>query len=94
MFLIFEFRQGDSSPPLASRDTTDHDRRRSSLGSRSRTRSPAGPTPFVPLPGHLEAEARLRHAVEKGESMAVLRAPGGLGKTAVLTKALEAFRSP
>jgi type II secretory pathway predicted ATPase ExeA len=52
------------------------------------------PSPFVPLPTHIEAVARLRLSVENGEKITALWAPGGLGKTVVLTRALEALRTP
>ncbi len=54
----------------------------------------SGPTPFVPLPAHIEAVARIRLSVENGEKITTLRAPGGLGKTVVLARALESLRTP
>ena len=49
---------------------------------------------FVALPGHDEAVARLVHAIETSGRSARLIAPAGLGKSRVLTRALEATRSP
>jgi MSHA biogenesis protein MshM len=50
--------------------------------------------PFVPTPGHAEAEARLIHAIEAAERSTCLRAAPGLGKTLVLSRALERTRDP
>lgn len=51
-------------------------------------------TLFVPLPGHVEAVARLSHAVEAGHRLAVLGGATGLGKTRVLRQALTESRTP
>ncbi len=50
--------------------------------------------PYVPLPGHQEAVARLVHAIEAGHGLAVLSAPAGTGKTIVLSRALAETREP
>jgi general secretion pathway protein A len=50
--------------------------------------------PFVPLPGHDEAVARLVQTIEAGERLALLSAPAGMGKTRVLVQALAATRDP
>ena len=46
-------------------------------------------SPYVSLPSHDEAVARLVFAVETAQRRAVFAAPAGLGKTAVLRKALS-----
>ena len=51
-------------------------------------------TPYVPLPVHEEAVARLVHTIEAGHGLAVLTAPSGLGKTRVLQRALAEVRHP
>ncbi len=48
--------------------------------------------PYVPVPGHEEAVARLVHAIEAGHRLAVLSAPAGMGKTLVLSRALTEAR--
>jgi len=48
--------------------------------------------PYVPLPGHEEAVARLVHSIEAGHRLAVLSAPAGMGKTLVLNRALTEAR--
>ena len=53
-----------------------------------------GPSPFVPTPTHAAAVARLRQSVESEHRLAVLEAPGGLGKTMVLDRVLDDLRSP
>ncbi len=50
--------------------------------------------PYVPVPGHEEAVARLVHAIEAGLRLAVLRAPAGMGKTLVLNRTLTEARDP
>jgi type II secretory pathway predicted ATPase ExeA len=45
-------------------------------------------SPYVSLPSHDEAVARLVLAVESAEPRVILAAPGGLGKTAVARRAL------
>ena len=50
--------------------------------------------PYVPLPGHEEAVARLVHTIEAGHRLAVLSAPAGMGKTRVLGRALAEARHP
>jgi type II secretory pathway predicted ATPase ExeA len=50
--------------------------------------------PYVPVPGHEEAVARLVHAIDAGHRLAVLRAPAGMGKTLVLRRALAEARDP
>jgi MSHA biogenesis protein MshM len=55
----------------------------------------AGPgTPYVPLPSHEEAVARLVDAVESGQRRSAIRAGAGLGKSAVLARALAETRGP
>jgi type II secretory pathway predicted ATPase ExeA len=51
-------------------------------------------SPFVPTPTHAEAVARLVHAIETGQRLAVLRAVEGLGKSRVLAQAIEESRDP
>jgi type II secretory pathway predicted ATPase ExeA len=51
-------------------------------------------TPYVSLPSHDEAVARLVFAVETGERRTVLSASAGMGKTAVLRKALSDVHNP
>jgi type II secretory pathway predicted ATPase ExeA len=53
-----------------------------------------GAGPYVPLPGSEEAVARLVHAIEAGHRCAVLCAAEGMGKTLVLTRAIDRARSP
>jgi hypothetical protein len=50
--------------------------------------------PYVHLPGHDEAVARLVHAVEAGHRLAVLSASAGMGKTVVIDRALAEARDP
>ena len=50
-------------------------------------------SPYVSLPSHDEAVARLVFAIETAQRRAVLAAPGGLGKTAVLRKARQGAAS-
>jgi len=52
----------------------------------------AGAPPLVATPSHVEAVERLSHAIASGESLAVLRAPEGLGKSTVLAQALDQAR--
>ena len=54
----------------------------------------AGSPPFVATPGHAEAVARLSHAIDTAEHLAILRAPSGLGKSTVLREALERSKGP
>ena len=49
-------------------------------------------SPYVSLPSHDEAVARLVHAIETSQRRAVLTAPAGLGKTAVLRRRLPRRR--
>lgn len=60
------------------------------------TRDPFTETesPYVSLPSHDEAVARLVFAVESQQRQAVLAAPVGLGKTAVLRKAVGSLIDP
>jgi len=51
-------------------------------------------SPYVSLPSHDEAIARLAHAVETGQPHVVVRAARGLGKTTVLHQAISQIRSP
>jgi type II secretory pathway predicted ATPase ExeA len=46
-------------------------------------------SPYVSLPSHDEAVARLVYAIEKTERRIVLTAPAGLGKTKVLHRAID-----
>jgi MSHA biogenesis protein MshM len=48
--------------------------------------------PYVSVPGHEEAVARLVHTIEAGHRLAVLSAPAGMGKTLVLGRALAEAR--
>ncbi len=54
----------------------------------------AAGSPFVSLPSHDEAVARLVHAIETGDRGATLTAGAGLGKTSVLRHALGEARHP
>jgi type II secretory pathway predicted ATPase ExeA len=49
--------------------------------------------PYVALPSHEEAVARLIYSVETSQRRVILAAPEGLGKTTVLRKALAEIRS-
>jgi type II secretory pathway predicted ATPase ExeA len=51
-------------------------------------------TPYVPLPAHEEAVARLVHTIEAGHKVAIVNAASGLGKTRVLHRALAEVRHP
>ena len=51
-------------------------------------------SPYVSLPSHDEAVARLVFAIESGQRRAVFAAPAGLGKTAVLRRAVAEVRDP
>jgi type II secretory pathway predicted ATPase ExeA len=51
-------------------------------------------SPYVSLPSHDEAVARLVFAVETSERRAVLGAPAGLGKTAVVRRVFAEVVSP
>ena len=51
-------------------------------------------SPYVSLPSHDEAVARLAHAIESGERRAWLTAEAGLGKSTVLRQAFEETRDP
>jgi type II secretory pathway predicted ATPase ExeA len=55
---------------------------------------PGGGGAYVPLSAHEEAVARLVHTIETGQRVATVRAPGGMGKSMVLARALAATRSP
>ncbi len=52
----------------------------------------AGAPPFVASASHVEAVERLGHAIASAEPLAILRAPAGLGKSTVLTRAIEQAR--
>ncbi len=54
----------------------------------------AAGSPYVSLPSHDEAVARLVHAIETGDRAATLIAGAGLGKTSVLRQALGEARHP
>jgi type II secretory pathway predicted ATPase ExeA len=45
-------------------------------------------SPYVALPSHDEAAARLTHAIEQSHRLAILRAEAGLGKSVVLRRAI------
>jgi len=51
-------------------------------------------SPYVPLPSHDEALARLVHAIETAQRRAIFTAAAGLGKTTVLRKAFAETQSP
>ncbi len=51
-------------------------------------------SPYVPLPRHEEAVARLLHTVDSGGRLAILDASAGLGKTRVLGQSLALARKP
>ncbi len=51
-------------------------------------------SPYVSLPSHDEAVARLAYAVQTGQSRVLVRAATGLGKTAVLRQAISQIRGP
>ena len=53
-----------------------------------------GRGPYVPVPPHEEAVARLVDTIETGQRRAVFRAGAGLGKSMVLARALAETRSP
>lgn len=53
-----------------------------------------GGSGFVAVGGHVQAVMRLRLAVEMGERVASLQGPEGVGKTAVLVRALQGLREP
>ena len=53
-----------------------------------------GSGPFVPLPGHEEAVARIVHLARSGEPRIGLRGPAGIGKSAVLDEAIRRLRRP
>lgn len=55
---------------------------------------PGPQTPFVGVPGHQEALARVLDAIENGQRQALVRGERGIGKSLMLTKALESSRSP
>ncbi|WP_165225926.1 AAA family ATPase [Aquisphaera insulae] len=50
--------------------------------------------PYVPLPGHEEAVARLVHVIDASEPLAFLTGAAGAGKTRVILQALEEARRP
>ncbi|MGC8641255.1 MAG: AAA family ATPase [Isosphaeraceae bacterium] len=52
-----------------------------------------GGGPYVPLPSHEEAVARLAQTIDSGGRLAVLTAPAGMGKSRVLARALALGRS-
>ncbi len=51
-------------------------------------------SPYVSLPSHNEAVARLVFAVETMQRRAVFEAPAGLGKTAVMRRVFSEVLSP
>jgi len=51
-------------------------------------------SPYVPLPSHDEAVARLVHTIETSQRRAIFTAAAGLGKTTVLRKAFAETQSP
>jgi type II secretory pathway predicted ATPase ExeA len=51
-------------------------------------------SPYVSLPSHDEAIARLAYAVQTGQPRVVVRGSPGLGKTTVLRQAISQVRSP
>ena len=51
-------------------------------------------SPYVSVPSHDEAVARLIFAVETSQRSAAFMAPGGLGKTAVMRRALVEMKIP
>jgi type II secretory pathway predicted ATPase ExeA len=51
-------------------------------------------SPYVPLPSHDEAVARLVHVIESAQPRACFSAAAGLGKTTVLRKAFAETKSP
>jgi type II secretory pathway predicted ATPase ExeA len=51
-------------------------------------------SPYVPLPGHAEALARLLHTIDAGQPLAILSGPSGSGKTRLLLRALAEARMP
>lgn len=51
-------------------------------------------SPYVSLPSHDEAVARLIHTIESAEPRAFLTADAGLGKSAVLRRAFAEMQSP
>jgi len=51
-------------------------------------------SPYVSLPSHDEAVARLAYAVQTGQPHVVVRAASGMGKTAVLRQAIGQIRGP
>lgn len=51
-------------------------------------------SPFVPIETHQEAVARLVDTIESGRKLAVVREPGGMGKSRVLAQALAETRRP
>ena len=53
-----------------------------------------GEPPYVPVPAHAEAVARLVHTIETFQRQAVVRAAAGLGKSVVLARALAESRHP
>jgi type II secretory pathway predicted ATPase ExeA len=50
--------------------------------------------PYVPTSGHEEAVARLAETIECGQRLAVLRAGSGMGKSAVVARAIATTRAP
>ena len=51
-------------------------------------------SPYVSLPSHDEAVARLVHTIETSQRRAIFTAAAGLGKTTVLRKAFAETQSP
>jgi hypothetical protein len=51
-------------------------------------------SPYVPLPSHDEALARLVHSIEQARRVVTFRAEAGLGKTTVLRRSIAESRTP
>ena len=51
-------------------------------------------SPYIPLPAHDEAVARIVQTIESSQRFAMIRAGAGLGKSRVLARALAEVRSP
>ena len=81
----------DGRCPLSSR--TGEDSRDRILGSPRKTLFAGLDSPYVSLPAHDEAVARLVYAIEISQPRVMLIAPAGLGKSVVLRQAFRS-RSP
>ena len=51
-------------------------------------------SPYIPLPSHDEAMYRLVYSIEQGHRLVTFRSEAGLGKTAVLHRAIAETRNP